>query len=63
MLRTKTPPSAAWRFIRTRSPSTAPPLNGLVGIDRQHRHFLAGGTNGGNELIDQRALAARRARR
>src|SRR5262245_39036365 len=31
MLRTNTPASPACRFMRTRSPSTAPPLNGLVG--------------------------------
>ena len=31
MLRMNTPGSAAWAFIRTRSPRTAPPENGLVG--------------------------------
>ena len=41
MLRMKTPGSSVWACIRIRSPRTAPPVNGLVGIDRDRRSTVA----------------------
>ena len=58
MLRMNTPASPACACIRTRSPRTAPPVNGLVGstaidADRLRRRRA----NLGDQAIDQRALA------
>ena len=66
MLRMKTSASAACACIRRRSPSTAPPLNGLVGSTAMMPTVdaaVAGGAGGagtpqlGRQPIDQRALA------
>ena len=75
MLRMNTPSSAACVCIRRRSPSTAPPLNGLVGstaitptvgksatgsADDDGRPSGTRWFGSGDETIDERALAGAR---
>ena len=62
MLRMNTPASCACACMRTRSPSMAPPLNGLVGSTASTPTDVAGLAPPRDEAVDQRALArARRA--
>ena len=62
MLRMNTPASCACACMRTRSPSMAPPLNGLVGIDGDDADGAAGLAPPRDETVDERALSgARRA--
>ncbi len=58
MLRTNTPGSSEWRPIRTRSPSTAPPVNGLLGSTATTATVRLRAADRRHQLIDERALAA-----
>ena len=57
MLRMNTPASPACACMRTRSPRMAPPVKGLVGIDRDDAHGVPGRAQLGGQPIDERALA------
>ena len=55
-----TPGSAWWSCMRTRSPSIAPPVNGLRGIDREYRDRRCFAAKRADELVDESALARSR---